>query len=114
MIADEYGYAVLPGQAVTTPGVEAVLRRRERTGVVWAVSGLVVQGVPAAVLLPAEGAAGAVGVMLAITFTVTDSASSLKASEEPKEEGMPSGDGGRCGLLGVEGILLLATLRRRR
>jgi hypothetical protein len=71
LIAEEYGYTVLPGQAITTPGVEAVLRRRERAGAVWTVSGLAVQGVPAALLLPVGGAAGAVGVMLVITFSVT-------------------------------------------
>ncbi|MFF9033572.1 hypothetical protein [Streptomyces iakyrus] len=30
MIAAEYGYEVLPGVALDTPGVEDVLRRRER------------------------------------------------------------------------------------
>jgi hypothetical protein len=30
MIAAEYGYEVLPGVAVDTPGVEDVRRRRER------------------------------------------------------------------------------------
>ncbi|GIH78073.1 hypothetical protein [Planobispora longispora] len=71
MIADRYGYAVLPGQALATPGVEAVLRRRERAGVVWALAGLVPQGVLVAVLLPAGGPAGAIGWMLAVTFSVT-------------------------------------------
>nr|BFE79644.1 hypothetical protein GCM10020093_022450 [Planobispora longispora] len=51
--------------------MEAVLRRRERAGVVWALAGLVPQGVLVAVLLPAGGPAGAIGWMLAVTFSVT-------------------------------------------
>ncbi|MEG8279852.1 hypothetical protein [Streptomyces sp. AHA2] len=39
MIAVEYGYEVLPGVAVDTPGVEDVLRRRER-GARWGIVAL--------------------------------------------------------------------------
>ncbi|WP_068923708.1 hypothetical protein [Planobispora rosea] len=71
MIADLYGYAVLPGQAIATPGVEAVLRRRERAGTAWTLAGLAPQGVLMAVLLPVGGPAGAIGWMLTITFSAT-------------------------------------------
>ncbi|MFJ4244708.1 hypothetical protein ACIP17_29370 [Streptomyces iakyrus] len=39
MIAAEYGYEVLPGVAADTPGVEDVLRRRER-GLRWGILAL--------------------------------------------------------------------------
>jgi len=58
------------------------------------------------------GATGGAGASLAVTFTVANSAA-LKAvfleSSEPAE-----GPGGSCGLLGLEGLLILALLRRRR
>ncbi|MGW7125382.1 hypothetical protein ACWGG3_34835, partial [Streptomyces sp. NPDC054901] len=52
MLAHEYGYQVLPGTALETPGVEEVLRRRER-GSTRAVSALAAEVVllVAAVLL---------------------------------------------------------------
>jgi hypothetical protein len=49
MIAAEYGYEVLPGVAVDTPGVEDVLRRRERA-LRWGLLALTVEVLLAAVL----------------------------------------------------------------
>lgn len=71
MIAEQYGYTVLPGQAVATPGVDAVLRRRERAGAVWSAAGLLPQGGLAVVLLSQGGPAAAIGAMLAVAFSVT-------------------------------------------
>jgi hypothetical protein len=71
VIAREYGYPELPGPAIGTPGVEEVLRRRERAGRVWGIPALAVQGTLAIALLQAGGPAAAAGVLVAVTFAVT-------------------------------------------
>ncbi|MHC3390979.1 hypothetical protein ACLQ2E_16150 [Streptomyces lavendulocolor] len=65
MIALEYGYEVLPGVAVDTPGVEDVLRRRER-GLRWGVLALAAEAVLMAVVLVAAGPGSATGVVTAV------------------------------------------------
>ncbi|MEU3854900.1 hypothetical protein [Streptomyces sp. NPDC029554] len=54
MIATEYGYEVLPGVAVDTPGVEDILRRRER-GLRWGVLALTTEVLLLAAVLSAAG-----------------------------------------------------------
>ncbi|MGA4800423.1 hypothetical protein [Streptomyces lavendulocolor] len=65
MIALEYGYEVLPGVAVDTPGVEDVLRRRER-GLRWGVLALAAEAALMVVVLVAAGPGSATGVVTAV------------------------------------------------
>jgi hypothetical protein len=65
MIALEYGYEVLPGVAVDTPGVEDVLRRRER-GLRWGVLALAAEAALMAVVLVAAGPGSTTGVVTAV------------------------------------------------
>ncbi|MFF9868053.1 hypothetical protein ACF1G0_21965 [Streptomyces sp. NPDC013953] len=64
MIALEYGYEVLPGVAMDTPGVEDVLRRRER-GLRWGVLALTAEVVLLAVVLLVVGPGSAPGMVTA-------------------------------------------------
>ncbi|MEO3807552.1 hypothetical protein ABGB17_00970 [Sphaerisporangium sp. B11E5] len=70
MIAREYGYPVLPGAALGTPGVEEVLRRRERAGRRWAFPALGALGLPAVLLSSRGGPAAAFGVVAGVAFLV--------------------------------------------
>ncbi|MGW3991155.1 hypothetical protein [Streptomyces sp. NPDC004830] len=60
MIAAEYGYEVLPGVAVDTPGVEDVLRRRER-GLRWGVLALIAELLLLVAVLSLAGPGSAAG-----------------------------------------------------
>jgi hypothetical protein len=68
VIARKYGYPVSSDPALGTPGVEDVLRHRERAGRRWGFPPLVVFGVLAAFLLPRGGPATALGVAAALAF----------------------------------------------
>ncbi|MFD8155094.1 hypothetical protein ACFV28_30650 [Streptomyces sp. NPDC059720] len=64
MIAAEYGYEVLPGVAVDTPGVDDVLRRRER-GLRWGVGALTAEALLLVAVLFLAGPNSAAGVVIA-------------------------------------------------
>ncbi|MEU3889177.1 hypothetical protein [Streptomyces sp. NPDC029041] len=64
MIAAEYGYEVLPGVAVETPGVEDVLRRRER-GLRWGILALSGEVLLLAAVLLVTGPASTPGLVAA-------------------------------------------------
>ncbi|MGC5040348.1 hypothetical protein ACPXCS_26040 [Streptomyces sp. DT190] len=65
MIAAEYGYEVLPGPAVDTPGVEDVLRRRER-GLGWGVLALTAEVLLLAAVLSVVGPESAPGLITTV------------------------------------------------
>ncbi|MET9604929.1 hypothetical protein ABZZ17_07640 [Streptomyces sp. NPDC006512] len=67
MLAHEYGYQVLPGPALETPGVEAVLRRRER-GLKRGALLLAAEAVALVAVLVAVGATSTAGVVTAAGF----------------------------------------------
>ncbi|WP_369197842.1 hypothetical protein [Streptomyces djakartensis] len=60
MIAAEYGYEVLPGVAVDTPGVEDVLRQRER-GQRWGILALIAEVLLLVAVLSLAGPGSATG-----------------------------------------------------
>ncbi|MFI2632975.1 hypothetical protein ACH5A2_21690 [Streptomyces collinus] len=60
MIAAEYGYEVLPGAAVDTPGVEDVLRRRERA-LRWGILALTAEVLLLAAVISLAGPGSAPG-----------------------------------------------------
>ncbi|MEH0631316.1 hypothetical protein [Streptomyces stelliscabiei] len=64
MIAAEYGYEVLPGAAVDTPGVEDVLRRRER-GLRWGILASAAEVLLLAAVLSLAGPLSAPGLVTA-------------------------------------------------
>ncbi|WP_336319927.1 hypothetical protein [Streptomyces lavendofoliae] len=65
MIAEEYGYEVLPGVALDTPGVEEVLRRRER-GLRWGVLALAVEVTATVAVLVTAGPGSAAAAVTAV------------------------------------------------
>ncbi|MFD7630404.1 hypothetical protein ACFV7Q_31015 [Streptomyces sp. NPDC059851] len=67
MLAHEYGYPVLPGTALDTPGVEGVLRRRER-GLVRGVSAAAAEVALLAAVLVGAGPASAVAVAAVVVL----------------------------------------------
>ncbi|MFD9122548.1 hypothetical protein [Streptomyces bottropensis] len=64
MIAAEYGYEVLPGAALDTPGVDDVLRRRER-GLRWGVLASAAEVLLLAAILSLAGPGSAPGLVAA-------------------------------------------------
>ncbi|MER6349575.1 hypothetical protein ACWC10_17720 [Streptomyces sp. NPDC001595] len=65
MIAMEYGYEVLPGAAIDTPGVEEVLRRRER-GRRWGLFALAAEVAVTAAVLAAAGPGSSAGLVTVV------------------------------------------------
>ncbi|MFJ7336353.1 hypothetical protein ACIQUU_24310 [Streptomyces sp. NPDC101116] len=65
MIAAEYGYEVLPGVAVDTPGVEDVLRQRER-GLRWGTLALATEVLLLVTVLFLTGPGSAPGLVTAV------------------------------------------------
>ncbi|GGU38007.1 hypothetical protein [Streptomyces lavendofoliae] len=65
MIAAEYGYEVLPGVALDTPGVEEVLRRRER-GLRWGVLALAAEVMASVAVLVTAGPGSTAAVVTAV------------------------------------------------
>jgi hypothetical protein len=68
MIAAEYGYEVLPGVALDTPGVENILRRRERA-LRWGLVALTVEVLLLAAVLSLAGPGSAPGLATAACVT---------------------------------------------
>ncbi|SEG40405.1 hypothetical protein SAMN05444920_102897 [Nonomuraea solani] len=72
MTAHDYGHRILPGTAAqTTPEVLDTARGQARTGLRWGIPVLAVQLCLTAWLLPQEGPAGFLGVLLAVVTVIT-------------------------------------------
>ncbi|MEV0383988.1 hypothetical protein [Nonomuraea sp. NPDC050643] len=71
MTAREYGYRILPGTAAQTPEVLDLARREARAGLRRGIPVLAVQLCLVAWLIPQDGPAGFMGVLLAVTTVIT-------------------------------------------
>ncbi|MFD3537126.1 hypothetical protein [Streptomyces sp. NPDC058664] len=112
MIAHEYGYKVLPGAALDTPGVDDVLRRRER-GQWWGLLTLAAEaallGAVAMAVGPASTTVRVTAVCLAPVFVVTAGLTLLWRRARRKERLVMSSYGWQVWPVRTQDVRVVAT-----
>ncbi|WP_431902199.1 hypothetical protein [Nonomuraea sp. bgisy101] len=112
MLAEDFGYRVLPGAAIDTPGVDEVLRGRER-GLRVGLVVLAVEALALALVAVREGPGSAAAVALAVVLLVTAGPVLLWRRARRKERAIMTTYGWQVWPCAVEVVRVVAAEGRR-